>query len=70
LNEAHSVTVFPHSLGGRSLKYLLENYFGLDRFQIKKLKTLSSRWVTIVKSFPMVVLSEKECFVLNLPDEE
>jgi hypothetical protein len=70
LNEAHSITIFPHSLGGRSLKYLLENYFGLDKHQIKQIKTLPSRWVTLVKSFPMVVLSEKEAFVLNLPDEE
>ena len=70
LNEAHSITIFPHSLGGRSLKYLLENYFGLDKHQIKKIKTLPSRWVTLIKSFPMVVLSEKEAFVLNLPDEE
>jgi hypothetical protein len=70
LNEAHSVTIFPHSLGGRSLKYLLENYFGLDRHQIKKIKTLPSRWVTLIKSFPMVVLSEKEAYVLNLPDDK
>ena len=69
LNEAHSITIFPHSLGGRSLKYLLENYFGLDKYQIKQIKTLPSRWVTLDKSFPMVVLSEKEAFVLNLPDE-
>lgn len=70
LNEAHSVTIFPHSLGGRSLKYLLENYFGLDRHQIKKIKTLPSRWVTLIKSFPMVVLSEKEAYVLNLPEDK
>jgi hypothetical protein len=70
LNEAHSITIFPHSLGGRSLKYLLENYFGLDKIQIKKVKTLPSRWVTIIKSFPMVVISEKDAFVLNLPDDK
>lgn len=70
LNEAHSITIFPHSLGGRSLKYLLENYFGLDKYQIKKIKTLPSRWVTLIKSFPMVVLSEKQSYVLNLPDEK
>lgn len=70
LNEAHSITIFPHSLGGRTLKYLLENYFGLDKHQIKRIKTLPSRWVTLIKSFPMVVISEKDAFVLNLPDEE
>jgi len=68
LNEAHSVTFFPHSLGGRSLKYLLENYFGLDKDQIKKMKKLPSRWVTIKKTFPMVCLSEKDAFVLNVDD--
>jgi len=69
LNECHSVTIFPHSLGGRTLKYLLENYFGLDRDQIKKIKKLNSRWVTLVKGFPMVVLSDKDMYVLNPPED-
>jgi hypothetical protein len=69
LNECHSVTIFPTSLGGRALKYLLENYFGLDKDQIKKLKKLQSRWVTLIKGFPMVVLSEKDVYVLNPPDD-
>jgi hypothetical protein len=69
LNECHSVTIFPHSLGGRTLKYLLENYFGLDRDQIKKIKKLNSRWVTLVKGFPMVVLSDKDIYVLNQPED-
>jgi len=65
LNECHSVTIFPTSLGGRALKYLLENYFGLDKDQIKKLKKLPSRWVTLVKSYPMIVMSEKDIYTLN-----
>lgn len=69
LNEAHSITIFPHSLGGRSLKYLLENYLGFDKQQIKKLKKLSSRWVTIIKTYPMVVLSEKEAFKVQTDDD-
>jgi hypothetical protein len=68
LNEAHSITIFPHGLGGRSLKYLLDNYLGLDRDQVKRIKKLQSRWVSILKTFPMVVLSEKEAFVLNTDD--
>ena len=66
LNEAHSITLFPHGLGGRSMKYLLENYLGLDRDQVKRIKKLGSRWVSILKTFPMVVLSEKEAFVMNV----
>lgn len=68
LNESHSITLFPASLGGRSLKYLLDNYLGFDKEQIKKVKKLNSRWVTIIKSYPMVVLYEKGAFVVNQPD--
>jgi energy-coupling factor transporter ATP-binding protein EcfA2 len=66
LNEAHSITIFPHGLGGRSMKYLLENYLGLDKDQVKRIKKLGSRWVSILKTFPMIVLSEKEAFVMNV----
>lgn len=65
LNECKSVTIFPSGLGGKAMKYLLDNYFGLDREQIKKLKSLNSRWVTIQKGFPMCVMSDKECYILN-----
>jgi hypothetical protein len=65
LNEAHSITIFPTGLGGRSLKYLLDQYLGLDKEQIKKIKKLESRWVTITKTYPMCVISEKECYILN-----
>ena len=68
LNEAHSITIFPSSLGGRSLKYLLDNYLGFDKEQIKKVKKLDSRWTTIVKTYPMVVLSEKEAYLLKNDD--
>jgi len=65
LNEAHSITIFPTGLGGRSLKYLLDQYMGLDKEQIKKIKKLESRWVTITKTYPMCVLSESEAYILN-----
>ena len=68
LNEAHSITIFPTGLGGRSLKYLLQDYLGFDKEQIKRIKKLESRWVSILKTFPMMVLSEKEAYVLNLDD--
>jgi hypothetical protein len=29
LNESNTITTFPHGLGGRSIKYLLDQYFGL-----------------------------------------
>lgn len=68
LNECKSVTIFPSGLGGKSMKYLLDNYFGLDKDQIKKIKKLQSRWVTIQKGFPMCVISDKECYILNVEE--
>jgi hypothetical protein len=65
LNEAHSVTIFVKNSGGKTLKYLLDQYLGLSKEEITKLKKLSGRWVTILKTFPMVVLSEKEVFKLH-----
>lgn len=70
LNECHSITFFPKSLGGRSLKYLLENYLGLDRDQIKKIKKLKSRWVSVLKTYPEVIVSEREIYTVNNDDDE
>jgi hypothetical protein len=64
LNEAHSVIVFPRGCGNMKLKYLLENYFGLDKHQIAKIKNTESRWVCVNKTFPMSVVTEKEAYSL------
>ena len=34
LSECHSITIFVKNMGNRSLKYLLDSYFGLDKHQI------------------------------------
>lgn len=65
LNEAHSVTIFVKNSGGKTLRYLLDQYLGLSKEEITKLKKLEGRWITIVKSYPMIVLSEKEAFKLH-----
>jgi len=70
LNECKSVTIFPSGLGGKAMKYLLDNYLGLDKNQIKKIKKLNSRWVTISKGAKMSVISQTECFVLNNHDDD
>lgn len=69
LNEAHSVTIYPSGLGGRSLRYLLDQYFGLEKEQIRKIKRLPSRWTTIVRSYPIIVLYEKGAYILNDKDD-
>jgi hypothetical protein len=68
LNESHQITFFPRSLGGRSLKYLLEGYLGLDKDQIKKIKKLPSRWVSVMKTYPQIVMSEKQVYTISNND--
>jgi hypothetical protein len=63
LNESHSITIFPKTLGSRSLKYLLDSYLGFDKEEIKQLKKCQGRWVTICKTFPMVYFSHTELFI-------
>ena len=68
LNEAHTVTYFPHSAGGK-VKYLLEEYVGLDRKQIAYMKKQNSRWATCYKNYPQCYLLEHEVGLLNIHDD-
>ena len=72
LNEAHTITIFPKSLGNKTLKYLLDSYFGLSKPQIMKVKKMTGggRHVSILKTYPMTVMSEKHIFVLNDDNNE
>jgi hypothetical protein len=65
LSEAHIITVFAKTTGNRALKYLLDNYLGLDQKQINKIKKMNSRAVSIIRGYPMVILGEKEAFLAH-----
>jgi hypothetical protein len=65
LNEAHTITVFPQGTAGRGLKYLLMEYLGLDKNQIKLLKNSKSRWITIFNSYPMIAMTETDIIPLT-----
>jgi energy-coupling factor transporter ATP-binding protein EcfA2 len=69
LNEAHTVTYFPHSAGGK-IKYMLEEYVGLDKKQIAYVKRQNSRACTIFKNYPQCYLLEHEIGLLNLHDDD
>jgi len=38
LNECHAIVLFPGNMTGKSSKYLLDNYFGLEKIKLKILK--------------------------------
>lgn len=65
LNECNSITFNYRVMGNRALKYLLDAYLGLDRKQIERIKKLEGRMITVMKTYPKLVLSEKELYVLE-----
>jgi len=65
LREAKSVVIFPKTMGARNLKYLLTDYFGLDKSELKRVKDAPGRWVSIFRTFPVVCMSQDEVFQLR-----
>lgn len=66
LAEAHVITFFPAMMPQRTLKYLLENYMGLTKEDITKVKNLPGRSVSYIKGFPRVLVSNKEVMILKM----
>jgi len=67
LNECHSLTFFNGTLGGRTKQYLLNQYLGLNKKQIEAVDKIEGRAITICKTYPMVLIAEKEIkFIKNL----
>ena len=64
LNES-DVIVFFMANYNRSQRYLLESYVGLDKDQIKKIRNNKSRATTYIKSFPNVILQERNISTLK-----
>nr|WPF46534.1 MAG: putative packaging ATPase [Lake Baikal virophage 5]WPF46547.1 MAG: hypothetical protein [Lake Baikal virophage 5] len=65
LNECNSVSFNYRTFGNRALKYLLDAYLGLDKAQIERIKKLDGRMITVCKTYPKVVVSEKELYILE-----
>jgi uncharacterized protein YerC len=65
LNEAVSITIFPKVMSSKNFKYLLENYYGLNKKQMIRIKSLPSRWVTITKTYPNILLYLGGAYVLE-----
>jgi len=63
LNEAHSVVYFPHSGSNVGLKRLLQDYLGIDKKTMKEIKDSKSRWATIFRNYPNVIMTEKDIWL-------
>lgn len=67
LNESDVIVFFLRNYN-RALKYLLENYIGINKHQILKLKHNKSRWTAYMKSFPNVIIQERNISTLEALD--
>lgn len=65
LNELSKMIIFPGSGGYKQQRYVLENYWGLNKKQIEKILSTKSRWLCISKNYPQYVLTETECYLLK-----
>lgn len=71
LNELQSLTIFPQSGSVQQITHALKTYFGFNNKQIEKVLSYESRWVTIIKKYPSIVISEHKCiFVSQILKEE
>jgi hypothetical protein len=68
LNEAHSITYFPHSGSLRGIKYLLQEYVGLEKDDMTKIKKTKSRWATVFKNYPQIAMTEQSIYILSEDD--
>lgn len=70
LNESKIIVFFMMNYN-RSLKYLLENYIGLGKTAIQKLRkdANKSRWTAYVKGFPSYLVQQKMITTVNKLEE-
>lgn len=69
LNECQTITFFKGT-NTYGLKYLTEKYLGISKEQLKYIKKLKSRWITVFKNYPETVLAERDIYTLNQDSED
>jgi len=70
LNESHAVVYFPHSGSMRGTRYLLEQYVGLDKDMISKIKKMPTRWCCVFKNYPQAVMTQRRIMLASTMDED
>jgi len=58
INESHYVIYFPQSGLGRQTNYLLENYLGMDKDLIKKIRRMKTRWCCVGRHYPLFIMTQ------------
>lgn len=66
--ESTSCTFFMR--GGNNYTTILKSYLGFTDKQIKRLKKLNTRFVTVFKQAPMIIMTENQIFLRDSFDDE
>jgi hypothetical protein len=64
INEANAVVLFPKGAGAYSVKQFLEKNIGLNKYQIKKIEDLPTRWIYIWKEYPRYIVYQKGVMII------
>jgi len=62
LNESHFCCWFPSNINA-NLKYMLENYVGLDKNEIKKCRETESRHCFTFKNYPLFNIVDRKAWI-------
>jgi hypothetical protein len=65
LGESNQFCVFPNGASLKQLNNLLGSYAGADAREIRKMRSLPSRWVCLRTSYPPVVIFETGAYLLH-----
>lgn len=65
MNEMQTLTIFPQSGAVSQIRYVLERHWGLEYKQVSKLLKMESRWITLFKNSPQILMAENLCMFVN-----
>jgi ABC-type glutathione transport system ATPase component len=65
LMEATQYVLYPLSTGSHAFNYMMKTYLGMDSKEANALRKTGSRWISIRKHFPQVLITEHSAKVMN-----
>ena len=68
INGSTSITIFNACINANT-KYLLNHHLGLSKKTIDKIKAGKTRTTTIIKTHPMTILQDKECWMVDTKND-
>jgi hypothetical protein len=65
LMEATQYVLYPLSTGSHAFNYMMKTYLGMGPKESNLLRKSGSRWISIRKHYPQVLITEHSAKVMN-----